>query len=150
MTTANAEFRELTSREYKYGFVHRAMLKQFEGAHDRIPEEHVVPAHRAGSAIARVSRPPTEKKPSRQRAKLAGGETARSNAEPMATYLRSASRLPLLSAKAEVALARGIEEAEREMLRILLRSAVATRELAAIARKLDGGKPPTTRGKIHG
>jgi RNA polymerase primary sigma factor len=120
------------------GFVYRALLKQFEGAHDRIPEEHVVPAHRAGSTIARVSRPSTEKKPSRQSAKLAGGETARSNADPLAAYLRSASRLPLLSAEAEVALARGIEEAEREMLRILLRSAVATRELAAIARKLDG------------
>ncbi|OGA55525.1 MAG: hypothetical protein A3F74_17050 [Betaproteobacteria bacterium RIFCSPLOWO2_12_FULL_62_58] len=122
------------------GFVHRAMLKQFEGAHDRTPEEHVVPAHRAGSAIARVSRPPTEKKPSRQRAKPAGGETARSNADPLAAYLRSASRLPLLSAEAEVALARGIEEAEREVLRILLRSAVAARELAAVARKLDGGE----------
>ena len=46
------------------------------------------------------------------------------------------------SPEAQVELARRIEEAERDLLHVLLRSAVATGELAAIARKLDEGVSP--------
>lgn len=88
------------------GFVYRAMLKQIPGSRDRIPEEHIVSSHLAERAIARVSRPPAQRRPSRQRAKLSGSDGAMSNADPLATYLRSASGVLLPSPEAQVELAR--------------------------------------------
>ncbi len=88
------------------GFVYRAMLKQIPGSRDRIPEEHIVSSHRAEGAIARGSRPPAQRKPSRQRAKLSGTDGALSNADPLAAYLRSASGVLLPSPEAQVELAR--------------------------------------------
>jgi RNA polymerase primary sigma factor len=122
------------------GFVYRALLKQFPGAGDHVPEEHVIAAPWAARASERTSRPPVEPSRSRSRAKLSGRDTAAFNADPLAAYLRSARGLLVPSPEAQVELARRIEEAERDLLGVLLRSAVATGELAAVARKLDEGK----------
>lgn len=122
------------------GFVYRATLKQIPGARGRIPDEHIVPSQWAESAIARVPRPPAERRPSPQRAKLWDSDMMASSADPLAAYLRSVGGWFVPSPQEQVQLACRIEEAERELLRVLLRSAVVTRELAAIARKLDEGE----------
>jgi len=121
------------------GFVYRAMLKQIPGARDRIPSGHIVPSHWAESILARASRPTAEKKPSRPRAKASSSDTAVSNADPLAAYLKSASGLLVPSHDEEIVLAKRIEESEQEVLRLLMRSAVAPRELESLSRKLDEG-----------
>ena len=124
------------------GFVYRALLKQFPGSRDHVPEEHTISAPWAARASERISRPPAEPKRSRPRAKLSARDTAAFNADPLAAYLRSAGGLLVASPEAQAELARRIEEAERDLLGVLLRSAVATGALAAIARKLDEGVSP--------
>lgn len=114
-------------------------LEDRVGVRDRIPEEHIVPLHWAERAISRVSRPPAEGTPRRQRAKFLGAE-AESNADVLAAYMRSACAVMVPSPKVQVELARAIEEAERELLHFLLRSAVVTNELAVISRRLDEGE----------
>jgi len=121
------------------GFVYRAMLKQIPGARDRIPTEHIVSSHWAENVLARASRPATEKKPSRPRAKPSSCDTAASNADPLAAYLKSACGLLVPNRDEEIALAKRIEESEKEVLCLLMRSAVAPRELESLARKLDEG-----------
>lgn len=122
------------------GFVYRAMLKQLPGARDRIPEEHIVASQWAESVLARASRPRRPSKPSRLPAATSDQDIQGSNADPLRAYLRSATRLEIPSPDQQIALAKGIEESEQEVLRLLLRSAVATRELAAIAQMLDERK----------
>ncbi len=122
------------------GFVYRAMLKQIRGGRQRVPEEHVIATPWRARASERTFRPPAEPKPGQARAKLSATDTAAFNADPLAAYLRSARDLLVPSPEAQVELARRIEEAERDLLGVLLRSAVATGELAAIGRKLDEGE----------
>ena len=62
------------------------------------------------------------------------------NPDLVAAYLRSASGLLVPSPEAQVELACRIEEAERDLVGVLLQTAVATRELAAIGHKLDEGE----------
>jgi RNA polymerase sigma factor (sigma-70 family) len=88
------------------GFVYRAMLRQIPGSRDHIPEEHIVSSHRAERAIARGSRPPAQRRPSRERAKRSGSDSAVSNADPLAAYVRSASGVLLPSPEAQVEPAR--------------------------------------------
>jgi RNA polymerase primary sigma factor len=57
----------------------------------------------------------------------------------LAVYLRSIARVPLLSRDGEVALGKRIEEGEHTVLRALLRSAVATRELGKMGEELARG-----------
>ena len=114
------------------GLVYRAMLKQIPGARDRIPTEHIVPSQWAESILVRASRPATEKKPS-------SSEPAISNADPLAPYLKSISGLLVLGQDEGIVLARRIEESEQEVLRLLMRSAVAPRECEILSRKLDEG-----------
>lgn len=124
------------------GFVYRAMLKQIQGARGRIPEEHIVRSQWAQSILARVSRPTAEKKQPRPRATISSGDTQLSNFDPLAAYFKSARRLQVPSVEQEVELTRRIEEAEHEVLRILLRSAVAGRAFSALSRELDDGTLP--------
>lgn len=122
------------------GFVCRAMLKQIPGGRERFPEEHTIAAPWVARASGRTSRPPAEPKLSRPRAKLSGSDKAAFNPDPLAAYLRSARRLLVPSPEAQVELARRIEEAERDLVGVLLQTAVATGELAALGRKLDEGE----------
>ena len=122
------------------GFVYRAMLKQFPGSRDRVPEEHTIAAPWVARASGRTSRPPAEPKLSRPRATLSGSDKAAFNPDLLAAYLRSAGGLLVASPDAQVELARRIEEAERDLVGVLLHTAVATGELAAIGRKLDEGE----------
>ena len=122
------------------GFVYRAMLKQIQGARDRIPPEHVVGSQWAESILARVSRPTAEKKQRRPRATISRGDTPVSSSDPLAAYFKSARGLQVPSVEEEVELARGIEEAEHEVLRVLLRSAVAGRVLTSVSRAMDAGE----------
>ena len=62
------------------------------------------------------------------------------NPDLLAAYLRSASGLLVPSPEAQVELACRIEEAERDLVGVLLQTAVATRELVGIGRKLDEGE----------
>jgi len=93
-------------RKRTRGFVYRAMLRQIPGWRDHIPEEHIVSSHRAERAIARGSRPPAQRRPSQERAKLSSSDSAVSNADPLAAYLRSASGVLLPSPEAQVEPAR--------------------------------------------
>jgi len=93
-------------RKRTRGFVYRAMLKQIPSSRDRIPEEHILSPHRAERAIARVSRTPAQRRPSRERAKLSSSDSAMSNPDPLAPYLRGASGILLPSPEAQVELAR--------------------------------------------
>lgn len=124
------------------GFMYRAMLKQIPGARARIPPEHIVRSQWAESILARVSRLTAEKKQRRPRATISNGDTHLSNFDPLAAYFKSARRLQVPSVEQEVELARRIEEAEHEVLRILLRSAVAGRAFSALSRELDDGTLP--------
>ena len=121
------------------GFVYRAMLKQIPGARDRIPTEHIVPSEWAESILVRASRPATEKKPSRPLAKPSSSEPAISHADPLAAYLKSISGLLVPGQDEGIVLAKRIEESEQEVLRLLMRSAVAPREFEILSRKLDEG-----------
>ena len=125
------------------GFVYRAMLKQLRGVRDRIPEEHFVVSPSAARALALVSparpRVPT-KVPTGQSSKLSRSATAPTSDEPLDAYLRSASRFVVPSAEVEIELAIEIEEAERELVGVLLRSAAVIRELSESARRLDEGE----------
>jgi RNA polymerase primary sigma factor len=125
-------------RKRTRGFVYRAMLKQIPGSRDRIPEEHIVSSHRAERAIARGSGLPAQRKPSRQRAKLLGSDGALSNADPLAAYLRSAGREPLLTKGEEVELAVRIERggvAEAKLQSGRLRSKTSIGKAKETARK---------------
>jgi RNA polymerase sigma factor (sigma-70 family) len=122
------------------GFVYRAVLKQIPGSRDRVPEEHTIAAPWVASASGRTSRPPAEPKLSRPRAKLSGSDNAAFNPDPLAAYLRSASGLLVPSPEAQLELAHRIEEAERDLVCVLLQTAVASGELAAIGRKVDEGE----------
>ena len=124
------------------GFVYRAMLKQIQGARVRIPPEHIVGSQLTESVLARVSRPTTEKKQRRPRARISGGDTGVSNSDPLAAYFKSARGLQVPSVEETIELARRIEEAEHEVLRILLRSAVVGRAFSALSRGLDDGTLP--------
>jgi RNA polymerase primary sigma factor len=124
------------------GFVYRAMLKQIQGARVRIPPEQIVRSQWAESILARVSRPTAEKKQRRPRARISGGDTGVSNSDPLAAYFKSARGLQVPSVEEEIELARRIEEAEHEVLHILLRSAVAGRVFSALSRELDDGTLP--------
>ncbi len=84
------------------GFVYRAMLKQIPGSRDRVPEDHIVSSHGAGRAIARVSYPPAERRPSRRRAKRSFSDSAVPNADPLAASLRSSSGVLLPSPHPQV------------------------------------------------
>jgi hypothetical protein len=65
-----------------------------------------------------------------------------SNSDPLAAYFKSARGLQVPSVEETVELARRIEEAEHEVLRVLLRSAVAGRAFSALSRELDDGTLP--------
>jgi len=121
------------------GFIYRAMLKQIPGTRDRIPDEHIVPSHWAEAALARKPRLAAGKKPGRPRTTVPGVDKV-SNSDPLAAYLRGASGLMVPSAEEELGLARRIEASERDELRLLLRSAVAAREIAALSRRLSDGE----------
>ena len=94
----------------------RAMLKQILGARDRIPTEHLVPSRWAEGIAPRAS---------------CGSPVGA--ADPLTTT--NAPRTT--SANKELELALRIEESEHEVLRLLFRSAVTPRELAALATRLD-------------
>jgi RNA polymerase primary sigma factor len=121
------------------GFIYRAMLKQIPGTRDRIPDEHIVPSHWAEAALARKPRVAMGKKPGKPRAIVPGVDKV-SNSDPLAAYLRSAGGLLVPNAEEEIRLARRIEDSERDELRLLLRSAVAQREIAALSRRLSDGE----------
>lgn len=123
------------------GFVYRAMLRQIEGARDRIPEEDIVPSHWAEKALERARGPQVASTPKRRRQPAYGAEAGMvSAADPLAAYFRSMNGLSLLSPEEELRLAQKIQDSERDVLGHLLGTAVATRELAALARKLDEGE----------
>lgn len=121
------------------GFIYRALLKQIPGSRDRIPDEHIVPSHWAEAALARKPRSATARKPGPPRARISDGE-ALSNADPLAAYLRTSSGLLVPSAEEELELARRIEDSDRDVLRLLLRSAIVAKELAAASRRLTDGE----------
>jgi len=125
------------------GFVYRAMLKQLPGAGDRIPEEHFVISLSTARALALVR--PTRPRlpvsvPNGQSSKASRSVTAATSSDPIDAYFRSASRFVVPSAEEESELAITIEGAERELVGVLLRSAVVVRELSDSARRLDEGE----------
>ena len=124
------------------GFVYRAMLKQTQGARGRIPEEHIIRSQWAQCILARLSRPTAEKKQPRPPAKISSGDIHLSNFDPLTAYFKNARRFQVPSVDQEIELARRFEEAEHEVLRILLRSAVAGRAFSALSRELDDGTLP--------
>ena len=124
------------------GLIYRAMLKQIPGARDRIPDEHILPFPWAETVLVRKPRPTTGKKEGRPRTTVSGIDNV-SSSDPLAAYLRSAGGFLVPSAEEELGLARRIEDSERDVLRLLLRSAVVARELAALSCGLNDGKLPS-------
>jgi RNA polymerase primary sigma factor len=61
------------------------------------------------------------------------------SSDPLAMYLKRTSGVALLSGPEEVQVAQRIEESEREVLRLALKSSAATKELLSIDRKLQIG-----------
>jgi len=59
--------------------------------------------------------------------------------DPLGVYLRRTGQVALLSIEDEVAVAKRIESAERELLENLLVFSLATKELTSLPRKLDTG-----------
>ncbi len=140
------------------GFVYRALLKQIEGRElEPIPEEHILRRHSAEDVVDHsLHRLSPERRASAKGKTVAqpahshrntnggvlsehAGGSAHASPDLLAAYLGEARLIPLLDYDEQVRLARGIEEAEREMLNHALRSAVATRALLALAEKLDAG-----------
>jgi len=121
------------------GFVYRALLKQIPGTRERIPLEHIVPSRWAKTIRARETPPAQIKKPNRTHAKISSSDPGAANADPLAAYLNSACGHVVPSPVVQTALARRIEQSEQEVVRLLLRSAVAPRELATLAGKLAEG-----------
>ena len=117
------------------GFVFRAMLKQ-TGTRDRIPMDQLVDSHRAANVVARLARPVGEPKPRHPKMPIADRDA---DADTLAAYFRSASRIPVPSREQTDELARRIEASEHDLLCALLRSAVLGRELSDLSRKLDEG-----------
>lgn len=124
------------------GFIYRALLKQIPGSRDRIPDEHIVPSHWAEAALAHRPRAATARKPGPPRARLSDGETL-PNTDPLAAYLRSAGGLMVPSAEEELELAVRVEDSDRDVLRLLLRSAIVGRALTVASQRLaDGALSP--------
>ncbi len=124
------------------GLIYRAMLKQIPGARDRIPDEHILPFPWAETVLVRKPRPTTGKKEGRPRTTVSGIDNF-CGSDPLAAYRRSAGGFLVPSAEEELGLARRIEDSERDVLRLLLRSAVVARELAALSCGLNDGKLPS-------
>lgn len=125
------------------GFVYRAMLKQLRGVRDQIPPEHFVASASGASARALVQ-PAQPRSPAKvrtlKRSRPARSDTAPAIADPLDAYLRSTTGFVVPSAEQEITLAIAIEEAEHELVGVLLRSAAVIRELSDSARMLEQGK----------
>jgi RNA polymerase primary sigma factor len=67
-------------------------------------------------------------------------DTPPADDDSVRAYYRKLGRVPLLTREGEVALARRIEQAERSIVRALVASNFAVRELAAIGQELRDGK----------
>ena len=124
------------------GFVYRAMLKQIRGVRDQVPPEHFVASASGASALALV-----QSAPARSPAKVRTPQSSRpprsdtaTNANPLDAYLKSATGFVVPSAEEEITLAIRIEEAEHELVGVLLRSAAVVRQLSDSARMLEQGK----------
>ena len=125
------------------GFVYRAMLKQLQGVRDQIPPEHFLASASGASALALVqsARPRSPAKlRTPQSSRPARSDTAPAIADPMDAYLKSATGFVVPSAEEEITLAITIEEAEHELVGVLLRSAAVIRQLSDSARMLELGK----------
>lgn len=124
------------------GFVHRAMLEQLRGVRDQIPPERFVASASGASALALVqSAPPRSpaKVPTPQSSRPPRSDTA-TNAGPLDAYLKSANGFVVPSAEEEITLAIRIEEAEHELVGVLLRSSAVIRQLSDSARMLEEEK----------
>ena len=123
-------------KERTRGYVYRALLKQFPGRRARVPMEHVWPSHWARRALT--------SSPSRKSSKGKRGGRTRSDARArdlsentLDAYLVQIDAHAVPSREEEVSLAARIEESERNLLSVLLRSTATTRELANLAAKLE-------------
>jgi RNA polymerase primary sigma factor len=71
---------------------------------------------------------------------VAQGAELPADEDAVRAYYRKLGRVPLLTREGEIALARRIESAEATIVRALLRSPVAVRELSAVGEELGAGQ----------
>jgi RNA polymerase primary sigma factor len=119
------------------GFVYRAMLKLLPGAGRRVPESHVLPSSASSAPPTRTQRVGLGGAPAGQRA---NSPSCCAQVMPDAGTSVAGGWAPPLTPAEEVALARRIEAADQHLQSLLLRSALATQELARIAAKLQTGE----------
>ncbi|RLB55809.1 MAG: hypothetical protein DRI90_19175 [Deltaproteobacteria bacterium] len=114
------------------GYVYRALLKQCEGMdRDRIPSEHIVP-NQDLSARQAAPPPPAPKPP--PRAPQAGEPR-----DALSRYLMQLGRQPLLTAVAEVEIAKRMEQGENEALAALVACTFTRRAIIAIGDQVRQG-----------
>ena len=84
---------------------------------------------RAGSALAKLKKVVEEEE-----------EASSKSTDPVRMYLRKMGSVPLLTREGEVEIAKRIEEGEKEVLAIVISSAIAIAEIIDLGNKLRAGK----------
>jgi RNA polymerase primary sigma factor len=84
---------------------------------------------RAGSALAKLKKVVEEEE-----------EASSKSTDPVRMYLRKMGSVPLLTREGEVEIAKRIEEGEREVLAVVINSAIAIAEIIELGNKLRVGK----------
>ena len=86
-------------------------------------------APRAGSALAKLKKVVAEEE-----------EASSKSTDPVRLYLRKMGSVPLLTREGEVEIAKRIEEGEKEILAVVISSAIAIAEIIDLGNKLRVGK----------
>ena len=122
------------------GFVYRALLKQLPNRRARVPLEHLLSSHWAGTALASRLSTQNASKGAQNRKSRSDSDTHVRKDDSLDAYFRTMRDHAVPSREEEIRLARQIEEAQRNLVRILLRSAAVTRNFADLATKLEAGE----------
>ena len=119
------------------GFVYRALLKQFPDRAEEVPLEHVWPSQWAERALAFSTPEPSGRSRSRKAGSVADAQAA--HEDSLDAYFKGVGVHLVPNQDEEAVLARSIERAERNLLGVLIRSAVVTRHVVALKARLETG-----------
>ena len=119
------------------GFVYRALLKQFPNRSEELPLEHVWPSQWAERALAFSTPEPSERSRRRKAGSVTNAQAV--HEDSLDAYFKGVGVHLVPSQDEEAALAVSIERAERNLLDVLLRSAVVTRHIVSLKARLETG-----------
>ena len=92
-----------------------------------VDKKQMASVSRPGGALAKLK-------------KLEDDEAAGKSSDPVRMYLRKMGSVPLLTREGEVEIAKRIEEGEKEILQVVISSAIAIAEIIELGEKLRAGK----------